>query len=39
MIVTMGLNLNQTKTASQVVMDMIVEFIDSVESLAKQLEV
>jgi NAD(P)H-dependent flavin oxidoreductase YrpB (nitropropane dioxygenase family) len=30
--------MNQPKSAGQVVMDMVTEFIDAVESLAKQLE-
>ena len=30
--------MNQPKSAGQVVIDMIEEFIESVESLAKQLE-
>ena len=30
--------MNQPKGAGQVVIDMIEEFIESVESLAKQLE-
>jgi len=30
--------MNQPKSSGQVVMDMIEEFIEAVESLAKQLE-
>jgi hypothetical protein len=30
--------MNQPKSAAQVVIEMIEEFIESVESLAKQLE-
>jgi NAD(P)H-dependent flavin oxidoreductase YrpB (nitropropane dioxygenase family) len=30
--------MNQTKTSGQVVMDMIEEFIEAVEGLARQLE-
>jgi hypothetical protein len=30
--------MNQTKSSGQVVMDMIEEFIEAVEGLARQLE-